>query len=429
MARDLERSLHHQRAAAPGHPRRPPPAADEPEPQARLLQAPAQRNLSKTREALGAEIQGDAAWEGKRRRGRRWGAPRGGADHGRRSGATDDGGARRRRASSRRRAGGAIVRRRGARRAARRDARGRSPARARTGSTCAARPTVIMAVGVNGTGKTNGRSASSPGNLQREPRPDGRARRPPNTFRAARRRAARRLGRSAPGCEKIVTGREGFGPPARWRSKAVKQGAGRRGAGCVVIIDTARASAHAGQPHGPRARPRLRRVHLQADRGRARTRRCSRGRCQPRARNGLRQAKPLLRRVVPVDGNRGLTKLDGTAKGGIALRDRPVRLGIPVKAHRGSARRSRDLRPFDADRRLRPPRLADLNHGPATRTRRDDVRRRGGRAGTSPSDLCGCATAQDRGGPAAVMPIFSVTMDAWMFLDLACGRASPRARS
>ena len=61
--------------------------------------------------------------------------------------------------------------------------------------------------------------------------------------------------------------------------------------------------------------------------------------------NGLRQAK-LFSEVVPVDGI-VLTKLDGTAKGGIALAI-AGELGIPVKLI-GIGEQLDDLRPFDAD--------------------------------------------------------------------------------
>jgi len=61
--------------------------------------------------------------------------------------------------------------------------------------------------------------------------------------------------------------------------------------------------------------------------------------------NGLRQAK-LFSEVVPVDGI-VLTKLDGTAKGGIALAI-AGELGIPVKLI-GIGEGLDDLRPFDAD--------------------------------------------------------------------------------
>jgi fused signal recognition particle receptor len=61
--------------------------------------------------------------------------------------------------------------------------------------------------------------------------------------------------------------------------------------------------------------------------------------------NGLRQAK-LFAEVVPVTGI-VLTKLDGTAKGGIALAI-ARELGIPVKLI-GIGERLEDLRPFDPD--------------------------------------------------------------------------------
>ncbi|HYF26797.1 MAG TPA: signal recognition particle-docking protein FtsY, partial [Baekduia sp.] len=61
--------------------------------------------------------------------------------------------------------------------------------------------------------------------------------------------------------------------------------------------------------------------------------------------NGLRQAM-LFREAVPLDGI-VLTKLDGTAKGGIALAI-AGELGIPVKLI-GIGEQLEDLRPFDAD--------------------------------------------------------------------------------
>jgi len=61
--------------------------------------------------------------------------------------------------------------------------------------------------------------------------------------------------------------------------------------------------------------------------------------------NGLRQAK-LFSEAVPVDGI-VLTKLDGTAKGGIALAIAGD-LGIPVKLI-GVGEALEDLRPFDPD--------------------------------------------------------------------------------
>jgi fused signal recognition particle receptor len=61
--------------------------------------------------------------------------------------------------------------------------------------------------------------------------------------------------------------------------------------------------------------------------------------------NGLRQAK-MFAQAAPVTGI-VLTKLDGTAKGGIALAI-ARELGIPVKLI-GIGERLEDLRPFDAD--------------------------------------------------------------------------------
>ena len=61
--------------------------------------------------------------------------------------------------------------------------------------------------------------------------------------------------------------------------------------------------------------------------------------------NGLRQAR-LFAEAVQVDGI-VLTKLDGTAKGGIALAI-AGELGIPVKLI-GVGEALEDLRPFDAD--------------------------------------------------------------------------------
>ena len=60
--------------------------------------------------------------------------------------------------------------------------------------------------------------------------------------------------------------------------------------------------------------------------------------------NGLRQAR-LFAEVIDVSGL-VLTKLDGTAKGGIALAI-AAELGIPVKMI-GVGEQLEDLRPFDA---------------------------------------------------------------------------------
>src|SRR6185295_4279823 len=65
----------------------------------------------------------------------------------------------------------------------------------------------------------------------------------------------------------------------------------------------------------------------------------------PTGQNGVRQAK-LFGEAVGVTGI-VLTKLDGTAKGGIALAI-ANELGIPVKLI-GIGEKLEDLRPFDAD--------------------------------------------------------------------------------
>jgi fused signal recognition particle receptor len=197
-----------------------------------------------------------------------------------------------------------------------------------------ATPTIIMAVGVNGTGKTTtiGKLAW---HLQRELGLKvvlGAA----DTFRAA---AVEQLTGWAEraGCE-IVRGREGADPGAV-AFEAIKQGR-ERGAD-VVIIDTA------GRLHTQddlmAELAKVRRVIAKQLEGAPHetllTVDASTGQ------NGLRQAK-LFSEVVPVDGI-VLTKLDGTAKGGIALAI-AGELGIPVKLI-GIGEALEDLRPFDAD--------------------------------------------------------------------------------
>ncbi len=195
-------------------------------------------------------------------------------------------------------------------------------------------PTVIMAVGVNGTGKTTtiGKLAW---HLQQELGLKvvlGAA----DTFRAA---AVEQLAGWAQraGCE-IVTGREGSDPGAV-AFEAVKQA--RAGGADVVIIDTA------GRLHTQ--------DNLMAELAKVRRVISKQIEDAPHetlltvdattGQNGLRQAK-LFSEVVPVDGI-VLTKLDGTAKGGIALAI-AGELGIPVKLI-GIGEALEDLRPFDAD--------------------------------------------------------------------------------
>jgi len=195
-------------------------------------------------------------------------------------------------------------------------------------------PTVIMVAGVNGTGKTTtiGKLAW---HLQRELGRTvilGAA----DTFRAAAVEQLTQWAQRA-GCE-IVTGPEGS-DPGSVAFEAVRQGR-ERGAD-VIIVDTAG------------------RLHTQDDlmAELAKVRRVI-AKQLPDAphetlltvdattgQNGLRQAQ-LFSETVPVDGI-VLTKLDGTAKGGIALAI-AGELGIPVKLI-GIGEALEDLRPFDAD--------------------------------------------------------------------------------
>jgi fused signal recognition particle receptor len=195
-------------------------------------------------------------------------------------------------------------------------------------------PTVIMVAGVNGTGKTTtiGKLAW---NLRRELGKSvlvGAA----DTFRAA---AVEQLTEWAvrAGAE-IVTGAPGSDPGAVAYDAVAK---GRQRGVDVVIVDTAG------------------RLHTQDDLMAELTKiRRVIDKQMPGAphetlltvdattgQNGLRQAK-LFSEAVEVDGI-VLTKLDGTAKGGIALAI-AGELGIPVKLI-GIGEALEDLRPFDAD--------------------------------------------------------------------------------
>jgi fused signal recognition particle receptor len=208
---------------------------------------------------------------------------------------------------------------------------------ARTGSDridVRATPTVIMAVGVNGTGKTTtiGKLAW---HLQRELGLKvvlGAG----DTFRAA---AVEQLAGWAEraGCE-IVRGPEGS-DPGSVAFEAVKQGR-ERGAD-VVIIDTA-GRLHT-QDNLMAELTKVRRVIAKQLEGAPHETLLTVD--ATTGQNGLRQAK-LFSEAVPVDGI-VLTKLDGTAKGGIALAI-AGELGIPVKLI-GIGEGLDDLRPFDAD--------------------------------------------------------------------------------
>jgi len=195
-------------------------------------------------------------------------------------------------------------------------------------------PTVIMAVGVNGTGKTTtiGKLAW---HLQRELGLKvvlGAA----DTFRAA---AVEQLGGWAEraGCE-MVRGPEGS-DPGSVAFEAVRRGS-EMGAD-VVIVDTA-GRLHT-QDNLMAELAKVRRVISKQIEGAPHETLLTVD--ATTGQNGLRQAK-LFSEVVPVDGI-VLTKLDGTAKGGIALAI-AGELGIPVKLI-GIGESLEDLRPFDAD--------------------------------------------------------------------------------
>ncbi|HTN23020.1 MAG TPA: signal recognition particle-docking protein FtsY [Solirubrobacteraceae bacterium] len=197
-----------------------------------------------------------------------------------------------------------------------------------------ATPTVIMAVGVNGTGKTTtiGKLAW---HLQKELGLKvvlGAA----DTFRAAAVQQLEGWAQRA-GCE-IVSGPEGSDPGAV-AFEAVKQGR-ERGAD-VVIIDTA-GRLHT-QDNLMAELAKVRRVIAKQLEGAPHETLLTVD--ATTGQNGLRQAK-LFSEAVPVDGI-VLTKLDGTAKGGIALAI-AGELGIPVKLI-GIGEALEDLRPFDAD--------------------------------------------------------------------------------
>jgi fused signal recognition particle receptor len=191
----------------------------------------------------------------------------------------------------------------------------------------------VLVVGVNGTGKT-----TTCGKLARVLVADGRSvlLGAADTFRAA---AVEQLTEWARRADvEIVTGPEGSDPGAVAFDAVAR---GRERGVDVVIIDTA------GRLHNQEELmnelAKIRRVI---------------GKQMPDAphetlltidsttgQNGVRQAK-LFSEAVPVNGI-VLTKLDGTAKGGIALAI-AGELGIPVKLI-GIGESLEDLRPFDAD--------------------------------------------------------------------------------
>ena len=197
-----------------------------------------------------------------------------------------------------------------------------------------AKPTVILAVGVNGTGKTTtiGKLAW---HLQRELGKSvvlGAA----DTFRAAASEQLQGWAERA-GCE-IVTGPEGSDPGA----VAFETIAKARGEGIdVAIVDTA------GRLHTQddlmAELSKVRRVISRQLEGAPHETLLTVD--ATTGQNGLRQAK-MFAEAVQVSGI-VLTKLDGTARGGIALAI-AKELQLPVKLI-GVGESLEDLRPFDAD--------------------------------------------------------------------------------
>jgi len=194
-------------------------------------------------------------------------------------------------------------------------------------------PAVLMVCGVNGTGKT-----TTIGKLAWHLRELGQTvlLGAADTYRAA---AVEQLGEWArrAGCD-FVSGAPGS-DPGSVAFDAVKRG---REAGVdVVIVDTA------GRLHTQdelmaeltKIRRVIERQMSDAPHETLLTVDATTGQ------NGLRQAK-LFSEAVPIDGI-VLTKLDGTAKGGIALAIAGD-LGIPVKLI-GIGESLEDLRPFDPD--------------------------------------------------------------------------------
>ncbi len=195
-------------------------------------------------------------------------------------------------------------------------------------------PTVIMAVGVNGTGKTTtiGKLAW---HLQRELGLRvllGAA----DTFRAAAVEQLQGWAQRA-GCD-IVTGPEAS-DPGSVAFEAVRRG--REEGYDVVIVDTA-GRLH-NQDHLMAELAKIRRVVDKQLAGAPHETLLTVD--ATTGQNGLRQAQ-LFSEAVPIDGI-VLTKLDGTAKGGIALAI-AGELGIPVKLI-GIGEALEDLRPFDPD--------------------------------------------------------------------------------
>jgi fused signal recognition particle receptor len=197
-----------------------------------------------------------------------------------------------------------------------------------------AQPTVIMAVGVNGTGKT-----TTIGKLAwhlREQLGCSVLLAAADTFRAAAGEQLQGWAERA-GCE-IVTGAEGSDPGAV-AFEAIAQA--RRTGVDVVIVDTAGRLHTQEDLMGELAK--VRRVIARQLEGAPHETLLTID--ATTGQNGLRQAK-LFAQTAQVSGV-VLTKLDGTARGGIALAI-ARELDLPVKLI-GVGETVEDLRPFDAE--------------------------------------------------------------------------------
>ena len=195
-------------------------------------------------------------------------------------------------------------------------------------------PTVILVVGVNGTGKTTtiGKLAWHLRQTLGQKVVVGAA----DTFRAA---AVEQLERWAERADvDFVKGPEGSDPGAVAFDAVAR---GRERGADVVIIDTAGRlhTQHNLMEELTKVRRVISKQMPDAPHETLLTVDATTGQ------NGLRQAK-LFAEAVDVTGI-VLTKLDGTAKGGIALAIADE-LGIPVKLI-GIGEQLEDLRPFDAD--------------------------------------------------------------------------------
>jgi fused signal recognition particle receptor len=195
-------------------------------------------------------------------------------------------------------------------------------------------PTVVLMVGVNGTGKT-----TTLGKLAWQLRAHFGLRvllGAGDTFRAAATEQLEEWARRA-GCD-IVTGASGSDPGAvAFEALA----AARAGGHDVVLIDTA-GRLHNQEPLMGELEKVRRVIGRQLDGAPHETLLTIDA---TTGQNGVRQAE-LFARSVAVDGI-VLTKLDGSAKGGVAIAI-ARELGIPVKLI-GVGEQLEDLRPFDPD--------------------------------------------------------------------------------